>query len=53
MKSKNVFDREPESSLCKAVEKRTGNKEGVIIKAGVLIARPQEISNFFWLIKLI
>jgi len=49
MKNKHVFDQEPESSLGKAVEERTRNKEGV--KAGILIARPHRISPFFWLIK--
>ena len=51
MKNKHVFDQEPESSLGKAVEERTRNKEGV--KAGILIARPHRISLFFWLIKWI
>lgn len=51
MKNKHVFDQEPESSLGKAVEERTRNKEGV--KAGILIARPHRISPFFWLIKWI
>lgn len=50
MKSKHVFDQEPESSLGKAVEERR-SKEGVIIKAGILIARPHRISPFSWLIK--
>lgn len=51
MKSKNVLIMSLDSSLWKVVEKRTINKEGVIIKAQVPIVRPEGISNFFQLIK--